>query len=96
MALSHADVLVHPLRMRIVTAMGLQKMTAGDIAAHLPDIPQASLYRHLALLVKADVVQIVETRPVRGAVEKVYALDVNAATLSLEEPTAAVAICRSF
>ena len=85
MALSHADVLVHPLRMRIIAAMGLRKMTANDIAGHLPDIPQASLYRHLALLVKAGVVQIVETRPVRGAVEKVYALDVKAASLSYEE-----------
>ncbi len=85
MALSHADVLIHPLRMRIVTVIGQHKMTATEIARHLPGVPQASLYRNLATLVQANIVQIVETRPVRGAVEKVYALDVTAASLSAEE-----------
>src|SRR5450631_2190572 len=43
------------------------------MAQALPDVPQATLYRHIHHLVDAGLLSIDETRPVRGGVvEKVY------------------------
>ncbi|WP_083672406.1 helix-turn-helix domain-containing protein [Micromonospora sp. CB01531] len=56
-------------------------MTTHDLVALLPDIPQATLYRHLATLVKAGLIEVVEERKIRGAVERVYALPAHGATL---------------
>lgn len=70
-----ADVILHPVRMRIVqTLIGGRKLTVQQIGGRLQDIPQATLYRHLNKLVKAKIIEAVEEYPVRGAVEKVYAL----------------------
>ena len=54
--------------------MRMQNWPAGQIAAKLPDIPQASLYRHLRSLENASLINIVDSHPVRGTVEKVYGL----------------------
>src|SRR5262245_61796902 len=40
----------------------------------LPDIPQATLYHHLGTLTRAGLLRVVSERPVRGTVEKLYAL----------------------
>src|SRR5262249_3319406 len=40
----------------------------------LADGPQATLYQHPGLLTRGGILRIVEERPVRGTVEKVYAL----------------------
>ena len=74
MEVSRADELMHPVRLRIVLALAGDRATARDIADRLPDIPQATLYRHLRKLVGADLLKVVEENPVRGAVEKVYAV----------------------
>jgi DNA-binding transcriptional ArsR family regulator len=47
----------------------------------LPDIPHATLYRHLSTLVKAGLIEVVDKRKIRGAVERVYALPAHGATL---------------
>jgi len=38
------------------------------------NIAQATLYRHLNQLVEGGILEVVEERPVRGTVEKVYAI----------------------
>ena len=57
-------------------------MTAQQISEHLPEVAQATLYRHLNLLLKGDILYIAEERPVRGTVEKVYGLNQAAASLT--------------
>jgi len=47
----------------------------------VPDIPRASLYRHLNLLVDAGVLAVVEERPARAIQERVYALVATAANV---------------
>ncbi|HEX4977149.1 MAG TPA: helix-turn-helix domain-containing protein [Nocardioides sp.] len=75
-----ADVVLHPHRLRIVQALlGHPGRTTADLRGALPDIPPATLYRHLATLIDADVVAVVEERKVRGAVERTYALGGTAA-----------------
>lgn len=68
------DVLLHPVRMRIVVALAGRTLTAGQLRAELPDVPQATLYQHLGRLMRAGTLRVVEERPARGAVERVYAL----------------------
>jgi hypothetical protein len=81
-----ADLLLHPVRLRIVKAfLGDRALTTSQLAAELDDVPPGSLYRHVALLAKAGVLQVVAERRVRGAVERTYTLRLFAATISPEE-----------
>lgn len=67
-----ADVVIHPVRLRILAEFAGRAMTTKDLAAALPSIPTASLYRHVATLVEAGLVDAVEERMVNGATERVY------------------------
>jgi DNA-binding transcriptional ArsR family regulator len=71
---SKVDALVHPVRLRIVLAVAGKQMTPQQIAAALPDVAQASLYRHINRLSQAGLLEVVQEVPVRGTVEKVYAV----------------------
>src|SRR5690606_19443962 len=53
--------------------------------SRLSDIPQATLYRQLDILVKADILLVTEQNQVRGAIEKTYELNTGAAVVSNEE-----------
>lgn len=68
------DVLLHPVRMQILFEITGGRMTAKELGERLPDIPQASLYRHLKALSEAGILEVVEENPVRGTMERVYAL----------------------
>lgn len=84
--MTNADVLLHPVRLRIVKAfLGERALTTGQLAAELGDVPAASLYRHVALLAKAGMLQVVAERRVRGAVERTYTLRLFAARITPEE-----------
>src|SRR6516225_1109418 len=84
--MASADLLLHPVRLRIVQAfLGDRALTTGDLAAELPDVPAASLYRHVARLVDAGVLAVVAERRVRGALERTYVLRVSAASIGLDE-----------
>jgi AcrR family transcriptional regulator len=80
------DLLLHPVRLRIVEAfLGDRALTTSALAAELADVPPASLYRHVARLVDAGVLAIVAERRVRGALERTYVLRLSAATIGLDE-----------
>ena len=72
--MSRADLLLHPVRLRIVTEISGQVATARQLRQALPDLPQTTLYRHLHALVRAGILQVVQEKPVRGTVERTYAL----------------------
>lgn len=70
--------ILNPIRMRIIQALLKNKeMTVQQIAKELPDVPQATLYRHLNKLVKAKAIVVVKENKVRGALEKTYGIEVN-------------------
>ena len=77
-----AELALHPVRIRVLRAVAGSRLTTHDLAALLPDVPHATLYRHLATLVKAGLIEVVEERKVRGAVERVYALPPHGTTLN--------------
>lgn len=70
------ELLLHPLRMRIITEMHAE-MTAQEIAEAIPDVSQATLYRHINKLAEGGVLNVVKEIPVRGTVQKVYKVDVT-------------------
>jgi predicted ArsR family transcriptional regulator len=64
----------HPLRGRIVAAMrGRASITPRALAREL-DVAVEVLAYHVRVLCGAGALELVETRPVRGTVEHVYAL----------------------
>ena len=68
--------LLHPIRIRIVNAFsGDRPRTTSDLCARLPDVSQATVYRHVALLAAAGVLAVVDEQVVRGAIERHYRLD---------------------
>jgi Helix-turn-helix domain len=87
--MASADLLLHPVRLRIVKAfLGDRALTTLQLAAELDDVPAGSLYRHVALLTKAGVLQVVAERPLRGAVERTYILRLHAARIGTDEARA--------
>lgn len=79
------ELLLHPVRLRVVQAfLGGRLLTTADLAAELPDVPTASLYRNVALLAEAGVLAVAEERRVRGAVERRYGLVESAASVDAE------------
>jgi hypothetical protein len=87
--MASADLLLHPVRLRIVKAfLGDRALTTGQLAAEIDDVPPGSLYRHVALLARAGVLQVVAERRVRGAVERTYTLRPSAAQIQPGEARA--------
>lgn len=85
-AMSTADLLLHPVRLRIIRAfLGDRALTTIQLRDELPDVPPASLYRHIARLVDAGVLSVVSERRVRGALERTYVLRVAAASIDLQQ-----------
>ena len=84
-----ADLLLHPVRLRIVEAfLGDRALTTSTLAAELAEVPPASLYRHVARLVDAGVLAVVAERRVRGALERTYVLRLTAAAIGPDEVAA--------
>jgi DNA-binding transcriptional ArsR family regulator len=83
MSKSKAELLLHPVRMRIVVEISGGQRTAKQLSEVMPDIPPATLYRHLSRLVEGGVLRVVAENPVRGTIERVYA--VAGASLSPED-----------
>lgn len=89
---TRADLILHPIRMRIIQAFlsGGQSrwLTAHDLGQLLTDVPKATLYRHLNRLAEAGLLTVVEERRVRGAVERVYQIaDVSGLVLGPDDLT---------
>ncbi len=80
-----ADLILHPIRIRILMALAGRQKTSQQLADDLRDIPQATLYRHINRLAKAGILHVVEERQARGGVEKVYALEAQKTTLTAED-----------
>jgi DNA-binding transcriptional ArsR family regulator len=76
MPASMNDLLLHPIRLRIVSAITGDRVTAKDLAKALPDIPQTTLYRHIKVLVDGGLLEVVDEIPQRGTLERVFGFKV--------------------
>ena len=79
------DLLLHPIRLRIVLAVFGRQVTPQQLAKELPDIPQASLYRNINTLAGAGTLDVVRERRVHNTVEKTYALPTKGLMLTAED-----------
>ncbi len=79
------NLLLHPVRMRIILAMVAHEATAQQLAGELPDIPQATLYRNINKLVAGGILVVVRERRVHNTLEKTYALPERGRMLTVED-----------
>jgi DNA-binding transcriptional ArsR family regulator len=80
-----ADLLLHPVRLRIVQAMIGRPMTATKLKNLLGDVAQATLYRHLKQLHQGGLLEITDERQVRGGVERTYQVVTEAVSLGADD-----------
>ena len=81
-----AELLLHPVRLRIVQALlGDRALTTSQLGELLPDVATATLYRQVAMLADAGLLEVVEERRIRGAAERTYRLRVEAAHVGPDE-----------
>lgn len=73
--MNRVDLILHPVRFRILETMIGESLTTQAIAERLPDVPKSTIYRHVKLLLESDMIAVDEEHPVRGAVEKSYRLN---------------------
>ena len=85
MATRRSDILLHPVRLRIVLTAAGDEVTTSDIAKRLPDVPQATLYRHIAKLADAGILVVVGERQARGAVERTFRVNNSHASIGASE-----------
>ncbi|MFZ2175964.1 MAG: helix-turn-helix domain-containing protein, partial [Rhodococcus sp. (in: high G+C Gram-positive bacteria)] len=85
------DVVMHPVRMQIIQKLAGRELTTADLRRTLPDVTPATLYRHVAALLDAGILRVVDERRVRGAVERTLALGERAAHGDLDEVRAMTA-----
>ena len=79
------NLLLHPVRLRIILATAGRQMTTQQLADELPDIPQATLYRNINTLAAAGILIVVQERKVRNTVEKTYAIPAQSLFLSVDD-----------
>ncbi|WP_433293204.1 helix-turn-helix domain-containing protein [Actinoplanes sp. CA-030573] len=84
------ELLLHPVRLRIVHALsGGRTVTTAGLCARMPDVSQATVYRHVGLLADAGIIEIAGEQRVRGFVERSYRLRPDRATIDAGRAAAA-------
>lgn len=96
-----SEVFMNPVRQRIIQYLLVhEKGTAKEIKRELPDIPGASLYRHIKILNDNEVIVVAKENKIRGTVEKVYQFNKAALEVNDENGTAVqmslLSLCAAF
>jgi DNA-binding transcriptional ArsR family regulator len=73
--MERVDLILHPVRFRILETLVGETLTTQEITDRLPDVPKSSIYRHVRALLDAGLIAVEGTHPVRGVVERTYRLD---------------------
>ena len=86
MSMARLNLLLHPVRMRLVNALaGGRSLTTAALCDRLPDLPKATVYRQVELLRRGGIFEVERERRVRGAVERTYRLGRRGALVAPEE-----------
>lgn len=78
------ELILHPIRMRVILAAANRVLTTQQFADLLPDVPQTTLYRHINILLEAGVLVVVRESKVRGTLERELTLSPGAGRIDLE------------
>jgi DNA-binding transcriptional ArsR family regulator len=79
------NLIIHPVRLQIVTELSRTPLTPRQLGELLPRIPQSTLYRHIGMLAEGGVLEVVAENQVNGVTERTYALVAGQARFSPEE-----------
>lgn len=95
------EIVMNPVRQRIFQYLLVHETaTVKEIRKALPDVPSASLYRHMKILTDNSIIAVVGENRIRGTVESIYQL--NKSALEIDDAdgsavqTALLGICASF
>ena len=96
-----AEIVMNPVRQRIFQYFLLHETgTVKELRKALPDIPSASLYRHIRILADSSILTVVGENRIRGTVESIYRLNKDAMATEDESGNAVqmslLSICASF
>ena len=96
-----AEVVMNPVRQRIFQYFLLHETgTVKEVKNALPDVPSASLYRHMKILADSSILAVVGENRIRGTVESVYKLNKDAMATEDENGNgvqmALLGLCASF
>ena len=96
-----AEIVMNPVRQRIFQYFLLHETgTVKEVRKALPDVPGASLYRHVKILTDSSILIVVGENRIRGTVESIYQLNKDALTREDENGNAVqmslLSICASF
>lgn len=72
--MNKADLILHPARMQILQHLSQGPACTADLAERLVDVPKSSIYRHMRALLDGGLIEVADTRPVKGTLEKFYRL----------------------
>ena len=96
-----AEIVMNPVRQRIFQHLLVHETgTVKEIRKALPDVPSASLYRHMKILTEHGILTVIGENRIRGTVESIYQL--NKSALEIEDAngsavqSALLGICASF
>ncbi len=82
----NSSTLLHPVRQRIAQTLLRQgQATTHQLHEHLPDIPIATLYRHINHLVSHGLIEVAAQHQVRGTSESTYRLAPGLSNPSAED-----------
>ncbi len=92
---------MNPVRQRIFPYFLLNETgTVKELKKALPDVPGASLYRHVKILADSSMLMVVGENRIRGTVESIYQLNKDAIATEDETGNAVqmslLRICASF
>ena len=96
-----AEIVMNPVRQRIFQYFLLHETgTVREVKGALPDVPSASLYRHIKILADSSILMVVGENRIRGTVESVYQLNKGAMETEDKDGNAVqmalLSICTSF
>ena len=96
-----AEIVMNPVRQRLFQYLLVHETgTVKEIRKALPDVPSASLYRHMKILTENAILMVVGENRIRGTVESIYSL--NKSALEVDDAdgtavqTALLGICAAF
>lgn len=75
------EIMLNSVRMRIVQALATKvSMTSNEICEKISNVPRTTLYRHINILLDANVLTVIDEKKIRGSYERTLALNMDEIT----------------
>lgn len=88
MVSNKVEILMHPVRIKICQALMRNRengLTPLEMVKIIKDVPQATLYRHIQILLDSGIIRVIKVKKVKSVSEKYYTLNEEEARLDATE-----------